>query len=318
MTRLPCHSTEVLGETDDIDWQTGYVEANGIRLHYTRTVAKCHRSCWRTGLPTPVPAGRRSRRYWPPIRRDHGRRAWAWALGCPGGGYGPAEHAEDLAGVIVGSRTRRPAYSVTRWARPRHWSSPVPTPNCRRDPSKIRRRGGPSGSPHRSTERRARMRERAHRAEAENRAELIAGQQTEHPGWSDAELEPWADAKLRFSPNVLSVYRPGQRVNVDWPAVLGRITCPALLIISDPERGGDRHGGECDRAAVAGSPTEIAHIPEPVTTSAATVRSLHGRCPRLPLRSPRHSSGPGGLTEFQDRTGTNFVAGERRRTASPI
>ena len=66
---------------------------------------------------------------------------------------------------------------------------------------------------------------------------MIAGQRAEQPGWSDAELEPWADAKQRFSPNVLSVFDQDNGSNVDWPAVLRRITCPALLITADPERG---------------------------------------------------------------------------------
>ena len=49
------------------------------------------------------------------------------------------------------------------------------------------------------------MREQVIGQKQRNREELLAGQRAEQPGWSDAELEPWADAKQRFSPNVLSV-----------------------------------------------------------------------------------------------------------------
>jgi N-formylmaleamate deformylase len=64
---------------------------------------------------------------------------------------------------------------------------------------------------------------------------LIVEQRAASPTWSDAELGPWADAKLRLSPKVVQ-FDPA--VGVDWPAVLRRIACPALLIAADPERGG--------------------------------------------------------------------------------
>jgi len=66
------------------------------------------------------------------------------------------------------------------------------------------------------------------------REELIAEQRAASPSWSEAELGPWADSKLRLSFNVLN--REGA-ATVDWPATVRRITCPALLITADPERG---------------------------------------------------------------------------------
>lgn len=66
------------------------------------------------------------------------------------------------------------------------------------------------------------------------RQELLAAQRAESPAWSEAELGPWADAKLRFSFNALNRVSPG---DVDWQAVLPRITCPALLITADPALG---------------------------------------------------------------------------------
>jgi pimeloyl-ACP methyl ester carboxylesterase len=64
--------------------------------------------------------------------------------------------------------------------------------------------------------------------------ELIAEQRAQTPGWSEAELRPWADSKLRLSPNVLN---RSDAATVDWPALLPRITCPALLITADPSQG---------------------------------------------------------------------------------
>ena len=45
----------------------------------------------------------------------------------------------------------------------------------------------------------------------------------------------WADAQLCLSPKVVS-FDP--TTAVDWPVVLKRVTCPALLISADPDRGG--------------------------------------------------------------------------------
>jgi N-formylmaleamate deformylase len=69
------------------------------------------------------------------------------------------------------------------------------------------------------------------------REELIAEQRGRFPSWSDAELGPWADAKLRFSLNIASIFGFNPSTSLDWPATLGRITCPVLLITGDPALG---------------------------------------------------------------------------------
>ncbi len=66
------------------------------------------------------------------------------------------------------------------------------------------------------------------------RVELIAQQRAETPHWSDDELGPWADSKLRLSPHVLN---RSHAAPVDWPSLLRGIICPALLITGDPARG---------------------------------------------------------------------------------
>jgi N-formylmaleamate deformylase len=84
-------------------------------------------------------------------------------------------------------------------------------------------------------DRHARITERIARFRSMSREQLIAEQRAATPAWSDAELEPWADAHLRLSPKVVA-FDP--TVGVDWTVVLGRIACPALLIAADTERGG--------------------------------------------------------------------------------
>ena len=135
-------------------------------------------------------------------------------------------------------------------------------------------RGGPTGTTVRRRARRAEMRTRYIGLKAKTREELLAGQRAEQPGWSDAELEPWADAKQRFSPNVLQsrTRKPG---DVDWPAILPRITCPALLITADPERGA---------IVTEGAPRRSRH-------SCLTSRSPMSRGrPQHPPRPVRHAT----------------------------
>jgi pimeloyl-ACP methyl ester carboxylesterase len=66
------------------------------------------------------------------------------------------------------------------------------------------------------------------------REELIAHARAESPAWSEAELGPWADSKLRLSFNVLNRAGPPA---ADLPAMVKRIACPVLLITADPSRG---------------------------------------------------------------------------------
>jgi pimeloyl-ACP methyl ester carboxylesterase len=84
-------------------------------------------------------------------------------------------------------------------------------------------------------DRHARMMERIASWQSMSREELIAQQRAAAPAWSDDVLGLWADAHLRLSPKVAS-FDP--TTAVDWPVVLKRVTCPALLIAADPEHGG--------------------------------------------------------------------------------
>jgi pimeloyl-ACP methyl ester carboxylesterase len=223
------------------DWQAGDVEANGIRLHYTRTggakppVVLAHGVtddglCW-----TPVAAALEADYDLVMVdARGHGRSE------APEGGYDSATQARDLAGVIRGLGLRRPAVlghsmgamtalvlaatetelpgAILLEDPPAWWASP------------------PQGSPS-DQERLAGMRARMLELKRKTREELLAGQRAETPGWSEAELGPWADAKLRVSPIVASLFGSRPATTVDWSATLPRIACPALLITGDPEQG---------------------------------------------------------------------------------
>ena len=96
------------------------------------------------------------------------------------------------------------------------------------------------------------------RLQHKTRDELIAEIRTEHPDWPEAELGPWADAKLRLHPRA-ATFDP--TAGITWQELLPRITCPALLITADLDRGAfvrPEHAAEMHRQLPR---LQIAHIP---------------------------------------------------------
>jgi N-formylmaleamate deformylase len=87
----------------------------------------------------------------------------------------------------------------------------------------------------------------------------MAQQRAESPGWSEAELGPWADSKLRLSPNVLN---RKDAAPVNWPVILRRITCPALLITGDPAQGAIITKESAADLQALVPQLRVAHIPE--------------------------------------------------------
>lgn len=222
-------------------WTSGFVETNGLRLHYTRTGGG--------GPPVVLTHGVTDDGLcWAPIARalapgydlimvdarGHGR------SDAPERGYGPVEQAGDLAGLIAALGLSRPALlghsmgAATAMAlagtRP-----DLPGALLLEDPPAWWSQ--PPGAPPVDPEARAAWRARIVGHRGKPRDELIAGQRAEAPGWAEDEFGPWADAKLRLSPNVLAVFDPGASTPPDWRAILPRVACPALLIAADPTQG---------------------------------------------------------------------------------
>ena len=218
-------------------WQSGDIEVNGLRMHTTRTggamppVVLAHGFsddglCW-----TPV-AEVLAAAYDVIMvdARGHGRSSG------PERGYGFEAQVGDLAGVIEGLGLVRPAVlghsmgAATALALAgRH--PELPRAILLEDPPPW------WATPARSVSDpgwQARTRARMVELKRKTRDELIAAERIASPGWSEAELGPWADAKLRFSFNVLSRDEEPAR---DWRQIISAITCPVLLITADPERG---------------------------------------------------------------------------------
>lgn len=242
------------------DWQEADIVIDGISLHYTRTggnrppVVLAHGfsdagRCW-----TPVAQALQDRYDVIMVdARGHGR------SDAPRSGYGPVEHATDLHGIITALDLRQPAVlghsmgGSTAYALAALYPT-VPGAILIED-------AAPMGiAPRKPDEpdRFAGILAWIEKVKRQTPEEMIAIQREQTPNWSDAELGPWAESKLRLSLNVLT---RGDAAAIDWARVLPHITCPALLITADPEQGA---GVTTERAAEVRQmipQLQIAHVP---------------------------------------------------------
>lgn len=242
-------------------WQSGDIEVNELRLHYTRTggakpqVVLVHGFsdaglCW-----TPVAEALEGDYDVIMVdARGHGRSEG------PEQGYGPADMAGDLAGVIAGLGLSRPAVLGHSMGAATALVLAGTQPHLIRailleDPPAW---WVASSIPEASRQRWAWMRARMIGLKRKTREELIAEQRAASPSWPEAELGPWADAKLRFSFYALDGVGPG---TLDWEAILRHIRCPVLLITADPAL--EAIVSEKDAAAMKAliSQLHTAHIP---------------------------------------------------------
>ncbi len=240
-------------------WQSGDIVINGLTLHYTRTggakppVVLAHGFsddglCW-----TPV-AETLAADYDVVMvdARGHGRSA------APEQGYGSADHANDLAGVIRALRLQRPAVLGHSMGAASTLALAGMYPDL---PRAILLEDPPTWwAPAAAQEAPARLsalRQGIIELKRKTREELIAHARSGSPTWPEAELGPWADAKLRFSFNILLRREPE---TMDWPATVRRITCPALLITADPALGALVTPESAAELQALAPQTRIAHI----------------------------------------------------------
>lgn len=220
-------------------WQSAYIEANGIRLHYTRTGG--------TGGDKPVlvllHGFSDDGLCWTPTAealagdfdiimldaRGHGRSDG------PLEGYGHDQHAADVAGVITGLGLPRPFVlghsmgAVTTLALAGLYPD-LPGAIVAEDPPPFWSRG----SIGLQTDRRRGMHQWIIDLKRKTREEMIEGLRTSNPTWPEAEHGPWADSKLRLSMNVLNGFGG---VGMDLHEAVQHIRCPALLVTADTSLG---------------------------------------------------------------------------------
>lgn len=228
------------------NWHSDKIATNGLQLHYTRTggdkppVVLAHGFsddglCW-------TPVAEKLEADYDVIMvdaRGHGR------SDAPEQGYGPMEMAADLAGVITALGLKKPAVLGHSMGGSTTMALAGFYPDL---PGAIliEDSGARNFMAGNSTEAQARLnqwRERLVNLQSKSHEALLQHARTDTPTWSEAELAPWANAKLRFNLNALN--RQGA-VDMDWDQILRSITCPALLLYAEPDRGG---GVTAERAA---------------------------------------------------------------------
>ncbi len=247
-------------------WKSDYVQVNGLKLHYTRTggteppLILVHGFtddglCW-----TPVAEALQGEfDIIMPDARGHG---FSEAVES---GYGPAEQASDLNGLIAALGIEKPivlghsmgAMTAVTLAGlypdvaeailledPPPWWSAASAPK-EFDPEVPKK-----------------LRESLIQRKGQAREALIAAERLVSPTWSEAELGPWADSKLRLNPSIAELMSPTIPRSVDWSVVLPRVTCPALLITADPTLGAIITPETADSLHELIPQLTVAHIPK--------------------------------------------------------
>ena len=93
------------------------------------------------------------------------------------------------------------------------------------------------------------------------RGDLLSECRRNHPGWQEAELEPWINSKHRFSPMITEIVRSSQASPKVISALLQKINSPVLLITGDQERGGIMGETEINSLKALVPHLQLAHIP---------------------------------------------------------
>lgn len=229
-------------------WQSAALEINGLRLHYTRTggdkppLVLVH-GFSEDGLVWMALAQELEGEYdvVMPDARGHGQSAAASA------GLGAADLAADLCGIISALGLDKPAVlghsmgGMTAFALAGLYPD-VPGAILVEDGMPFEMR------PRASEDEPARDGLRAYfeAIKGKNHEELMAWRRIQSPNWSETDVRTFADAKMRLNPQTLAPFMNGNTAAArprdiaapfDWPMVLRRITCPALLITGDPTLG---------------------------------------------------------------------------------
>jgi pimeloyl-ACP methyl ester carboxylesterase len=225
-----------------MNWTFHTLESNGQRIHYRRNQSGAGKQvfilahgfsddsgCW------PLVAAALNERYdlIALDARGHGKSS------DPSEGYSTADHAADYAGLITGLGLQKPIMLGHSMGAINTLAVAALYPQLL---GKILLEDPPPAwhfpyTPHtqdRDAVRRSAMRDWIMGLKRKLHAEIVSEVKGNHPKWDEVEFEPWADSKQRVSLNVLN----GGGVGLDWAVILSNVTCPALLITSDPALGG--------------------------------------------------------------------------------
>jgi pimeloyl-ACP methyl ester carboxylesterase len=222
-------------------WQSGYIQVKGARLHYTRTgggkppLLMVHGfsddgPCW-TAVAQALEA---DYDIIMPDARGHGLSEVTEEQ------ITPTHMVNDLKAIITELGLHKPimlAHSMGALMTLAFAGSypDIPKAILLEDPPAWWYEGGfPLAS---SPEQYAQVHKGLMALKTQPKEALIARRRQESPIWSDAEVEYWADSKLRLSPSALQMFQPSVQTDLDWTALSQQVTCPALLLTADVSLG---------------------------------------------------------------------------------
>lgn len=218
-------------------WQDGFVDTNGIRLHYHRTGGNKPQVVLSHGFSDNGLCWTRTARALEadydlimPDARGHGLSSQ------PAEDYHTETHAADLASLIEALKLDKPVVmghsmgagiASTLAANYPHLTRAIVLEDPPWRPETVE---SDAERQKRATD----WRKNIVRRQQLPLAEIIREGKKDNPAWDDVEFEPWAQAKQQMAPQAAGLVR-GLR---GWQAVVPQITCPTLLITAEPERGG--------------------------------------------------------------------------------
>ncbi|RYX85995.1 alpha/beta hydrolase [bacterium] len=223
-------------------WMTGDVMVQGVRLHYTRTggdlppLVLAHGFsddglCW-------TPVAQALEAHFDVVMVDARGHGYSQA---PDDGYNAAETAHDLAGVISALELHSPIIMGHSMGASTALTLTTLYPQLPRailleDPPAWWRKPAPTAATNKPDNNDWQRNTRAWILDlkTQSREQLIEKQGRAAPSWSQLEVELWADAHLRLSPNVLNGRTLSEERDL---SLLANITCPTLLITAEPELG---------------------------------------------------------------------------------
>lgn len=219
-------------------WQSNFIQANGLRLHYHRTggskppLVLAH-GFSDNGLCYTAVARELESLYdvIMPDARGHG------LSDAPDSGYGPFEHADDHAALIQGLGLPHPFImghsmgAMTTLALAGRYPE-LPLAIILEDPPPWWL-GAAFFAPY-NDDWRAGTHKWLDPLRAKPVEEVIALQRIAEPHWPEADFVPWAESKYQLNLNTLNRASP---LDLDLNPLLRRVTCPVLLITSDPALG---------------------------------------------------------------------------------
>lgn len=267
-----------------IRWQEGDIALRGVTLHYYRsggdkpTLVLAHGVtddglCW--GQFAEALANEYDLIAYD--ARGHGRSSWVPS-------YQWDDLAHDAAGLIRALHLQRPGMmghslgASTAAALAAYYPDLVGCIVLEDPPFRL----GSAAEAAQAEQRYQASRESLRERRQESREALMALCRQQSPTWPEAEIGPWADAKLRVDPEVAQFFK---QAPPDYRMLLPRIACPILLLTADPARGAIVTAEVAREAAALWRQGEVARIAgaghcihrEQLAPSVAAVRAFLSR-----------------------------------------